>query len=441
MDSRLNQADLLLLAHSFEKGPERWRVGGEFERAFLQADGSPLPFFGERGVQWFLQTYMEKYGWKPKYEGDNLIELKGPPRAPTPASPFLTLEPGAQVELSGGAYLRLRDLAEELREDRLHTMEILQDTGITPTACGLTPYAKIDDILFVPKGRYAVMQRYLPSRGPRAHWMMKGTCAVQASFDFADEADCSRKFHLVTDLAPLTVAMFANSPIAEGKVTGWMSTRAWVWTQTDSARTGFPAAVQKGYTHAGWIDYLLDSPMMFYMRDGQWMPANGRSFRSWMHEGIDGLYPTRADWELHQTSVFPECRVKNTLEIRSADAVNSDLAIAFCAYWKGLLYSRAALDGARMVADRLKTAGTPEDRHLEAARHGLSAIFGGFEASVMARDLVTLARLGLREQGEELELLRPLEELVATERSPAAALLSAWLRDPSPANILPRIRW
>ncbi|HND30111.1 MAG TPA: glutamate--cysteine ligase, partial [Myxococcota bacterium] len=116
-------------------------------------------------------------------------------------------------------------------------------------------------------------------------------------------------------------------------------------------------------------------------------------------------------------------------------------AIAFCAYWKGLLYSRAALDGARAVADRLKTAGTPEDRHLEAARHGLAAIFGGFEATDMARDLVTLARLGLREQGEELEYLRPLEELVASGRSPAAALLNAWLRDPSPTNILPRIRW
>ena len=444
---RLTRRDLIDGYRRHEKTADRWMVGGEFERALLNERGIPVPYFGERGISWFLGEFMRRHGWKAKYEAGNCIELKGEPLAPAPAHPFLTLEPGSQVELSGAPYTRLADLAAEIRLNRAQIMEIVEGTGGTWTSCGLTPWAKIADIPFVPKGRYEVMQVYLPAQGPRAHWMMKGTCAVQVTCDFGDEADCARKFHLITDLAPLTVAMFANSPVAEGAPSGWMSTRAWVWTQTDNARTGFP--LHRSFSYEGWVDWLLDSPMMFYMRGGRWTPAHGRTFRAWMADGIDGQFPGPADWELHQTSVFPEARVKNAIEIRSADAVSAPLSIAFCAYWKGLLYARPALDAARAVADRLTAGGTHAGRHLEAARSGLAARFGEgagpgvgiVSAAELARELVDLAREGLRSLGEPTDLLDPLAEQVASGRSPAHAFLEAWERDSSPANILPQIAW
>lgn len=438
----LTEADLLESYRSYEKPRERWLVGAEFERAVLRQDGQPVPYFGEDGIAWLLQTFMDRHAWKPKYEGEHLIELKGPPLAPTPADPYLTLEPGAQVELSGAAYAQLSDLAKEAEQNQADLQAILNEKNLVLSACGLTPYATIADIPFVPKGRYAVMQRYLPAQGARAHWMMKGTCAVQASFDFSDEKDAARKFHLITDLAPLTVAMFANSPIAEGRPSGWQSTRAWIWTQTDATRTGFPPGVMQGYTHQGWVDYLLDSPMMFYMRGKEWMPAHGRSFRSWLKDGIEGQFPTMADWQLHQTSVFPEARIKNTVEIRSADAVSLPLGVAFCAYWKGLLYNDAALDAARAVANRMiQGSESHADRHLQAAKLALGARFGGHAAAELAQELVQIATQGLKEMGEVTALIEPLTAQMATGRAPAQMLLEAWEQNSDPKHILPLITW
>lgn len=347
----------------------------------------------------------------------------------------LSLEPGGQVELSGAPHLRLADLAAEVRGNRALLLDISQGHDHRWISCGLTPYARIADIPYVPKGRYAVMREYLPSRGDLAPWMMKGTCSVQANYDYTDEDDCARKFRVALDLGPLTTAIFANSPIAEGRPTGFASYRGNIWTRTDPARTGFPARVRAGYTHAGWVDYLLDTPMMFYKRDGAWIPANGVTFRAWMEHGIDGLYPSLPDWELHQTSVFPEVRVKRTIEIRGADAVNIDLSIAFCALWSGLFYG--SLDAATDIAARFAaTAGTPEEKHFAAARDGMAARFGDHLGADWAREIVACARAGLVAIEEDTTLLDPLVELVAAGRSPAVALMEAWERDPSPANVL-----
>ena len=39
-------------------------------------------------------------------------------------------------------------------------------------------------------------------------------------------------------LQPIATALFANSPFVEGKPTGYLSSRAHVWTDTDPDRTG-----------------------------------------------------------------------------------------------------------------------------------------------------------------------------------------------------------
>jgi glutamate--cysteine ligase len=142
----------------------------------------------------------------------------------------------------------------------------------------------------------------------------------------------------------------------------------------------------------------------------------------------------------HQTSVFPEVRVKRTIEIRGADAVNVELAVGFCALWTGLLYG--ALDEAVALADRFAaTPGTPEERHLAGARSGLAATYGAHAAADWAREAVALAYRGLAAIGEDQKLLDPLAERVASGRSPAADVIDAWERDPSPANVLKAVAY
>ncbi|MFZ5481697.1 MAG: glutamate--cysteine ligase [Myxococcota bacterium] len=426
---RLTYDRLLSTWRGYGAPRARWRVGGEYERAVVRGDGRAVAYDDADGIRWILERLAAKTGWKLKREGESPIEVVGPGEAGS-----ITLEPGGQVELSGAPFLRLADLAAEVRQNRAQLYELAEGHDLHWIACGLTPYARIADIPFVPKGRYRVMREYLPQHGELAHWMMKGTCSVQANYDYADEEDCARKFRVALDLAALNTAMFANSPVAEGKATGFASWRAYVWTKTDPDRTGFPPKVRARYTHAGWIDYLLDVPMMFYRPGGEWRPANGVPFRKWMEEGIDGVYPTAADWDLHQTSVFPEVRVKRTIEIRGADAVPVDLAIAFCALWTGLLYGD--LDSAEVLARKFAAADDHEARHLAAAKHGLDARFGPHSGAEWAQALVQLATNGLKEIGEDASLLHPLAARVEAGRSPAKDYVEAWERDPSPANIL-----
>lgn len=410
---------------------ERWLVGGEFERAVVRGDGRPVGYADVDGIRWILDRLAERTGWKRYLEGENVIALEGDGAS-------ITLEPGGQVELSGAPHRTLAGLAAEVRKNRADLLALSEGHDLHWIACGLTPYPPIDAVGWVPKGRYVVMREYLPAHGDLAHWMMKGTCSVQANFDYADEADCARKFKVASGLGPLNTAIFANSPIAAGKETGFLSYRGHIWTRTDPARTGFPAAVRAGYSHAGWVDYLLDTPMMFYKPGGVWKPAHGVSFRRWMAEGIDGVFPGEDDWALHQTSVFPEVRVKRTIEIRGADQVSLDLAIGFCALWTGVLYG--ALDEAeQLTAAFTASAETPEARHHTAARSGLEGEMSGRRAADWARALVEIAHKGLLAIGEDPSHLAALEAQVATGRSPGHAFLEAWRRDPSPANILRQV--
>jgi glutamate--cysteine ligase len=233
------------------------------------------------------------------------------------------------------------------------------------------------------------------------------------------------------------VAAFANSPIGEGRELGWMSYRGHIWSRVDPRRTGFPPAVSAGYSHAAWVEYLLDTPMMFHYHHGAWRPSEGRTFRQWMTDGIDGEFPTLEDWTLHQTSVFPEVRVKRTIEIRSADAVPLELAIAFCALWTGALYG--ALGETRAFARTFAAASgdrSREEGFAFAALLGLEGHWGGRPLAEWAAELGEIARKGLVEIGEDTTLLDPFLTLAAEGRSPGAKLLDAFRLDPSPRNVL-----
>lgn len=422
-DVRLDRDALLGAFHSYGKPREAWRVGAEIERHLLLPDGRPLPYFGAPGVGWLLDRVADQGAWERYFEGDHLIALfRG--------GASVTLEPGSQFELSGAPHARLAPLVAEAAAFADDVDALLAGTGVRQVLLGFTPYARIPEIPWVPKGRYVVMREHLGATGPLAHHMMKGTCATQATFDFADEADCAAKVQVGTSIGPLTTAIFANSPLAEGAPTGFMSFRGHIWTRTDPARTGFPEAAEQ-FSFERWTDYLLDTPMMFTKIDGVWAPARGLTFRRWMESGLEGRFPTWDDWDLHLTSVFPELRVKRGIEVRGADAVPIPLLGAFSALFEGIFYDRRALDEAGALGAELRAAGTVAERFEAACRGGLEGQLGGRRTAEWARELVRIAAGGLeRSFPEDRPLLGPVEALAEAGRSPGAWLLDAWERAP-----------
>ena len=433
-------ADALL--HAFQgygRPREQFLIGGEFERAVVRPDGGPVFYDDPDGIRWILEQIKARQpGWKGVYEGEQIIALVRPNGA------NITLEPGGQVELSGAPHPTLKQVAAELDENRSLLLELARESNgrLMWTACGLTPIAPIESIGWMPKGRYVIMREYLPQQGDLAHWMMKGTSSVQANYDFIDEADCARKVRLCAGLAPLTTALFANSPLSENKPTGFMSTRGHVWTRTDPDRTGFPPGLRSDYTHARWVEYLLDVPMMFYKRGSSWVPAKGRSFRHYMEQGFEDHFPSWHDWDLHQTSVFPEVRIKRTIEVRGADCVDHELAMAFCALFTGLLYCPQALEAALALVDDIERHGTRDSRLATACQHALAGEIEGGRIGDWARELGQIAQAGMKGcLPDDAAYLDPLLARIESGRCPAVDVLEAWQRDPSPAAVLQSVRY
>ena len=68
--------------------------------------------------------------------------------------------------------------------------------------------------------------------------MMFRTATIQANYDFSSESDMIKKMRVSQSLQPVIIALYANSPFIDGKVTNYTSFRSYIWTKTDKKRCG-----------------------------------------------------------------------------------------------------------------------------------------------------------------------------------------------------------
>jgi glutamate--cysteine ligase len=254
----------------------------------------------------------------------------------------------------------------------------------------------------MPKGRYAIMRRYMQIKGSLGLDMMLRTCTVQVNLDFLSEADMVEKLRLSMALQPLATALFANSPFKEGADTGFASYRSHVWTDTDPDRCGIPPVIyEPGFGFERYVDWLLDVPMYFVYRDGTYHDVAGQSFRAFMAgklPGFEGQMPRMSDWADHMTTAFTEVRLKKFLEMRGADAGPPDMLAALPAFWVGLLYD----DAAQKAAWSFLHDHCPDDvlaLRNDVPRMGLAAPWCGRKVQDFARDILAIAEQGLKARG------------------------------------------
>ena len=77
------------------------------------------------------------------------------------------------------------------------------------------------------------MKKFMPKVGKLGLDMMLRTCTIQVNLDYLNEKDMVQKFQTSLALQSISTAIFANSPFIEGKESGYLSSRAIVWTDTD----------------------------------------------------------------------------------------------------------------------------------------------------------------------------------------------------------------
>lgn len=411
---------------------EDWKVGLEHEKLLLRAGTTDaVPYEGESGVAAVLRAF-SRFGYQPFEEEGRII-------AAQKNGLTVSIEPGGQIELSGRPFADVHVVAAELDRHHSKCREIAEELGVEFLAVGYRPWGTAETGPWMPKNRYRVMRPFLAARGRLAQDMMAMTAAVQASFDFSGERDAAEKLRVALAIQPAVTALYANSPVVNGKESGWKSYRAAVWEETDPARCGTPAfPFEPGFEedpYGRYVDWALDVPMIFLRRRGAYLHPGGRTFRAFLDGGLDGERPTLADWEDHLTTLFPDVRMKGVIEVRGADACDAAMTRALLAFWKGILYCSQARAEAWEAVGRF----TLHERRTLTEAAGRAALAGrapdGRTLGEIARTLVEVAAGGLcrqrccGEDGEDERIwLAPLQERAASGRSPADDSLEVFRR-------------
>jgi glutamate--cysteine ligase len=337
--------------------------------------------------------------------------------------------------MSGAQLKQLSQIDDELQR---HLHELSKLSAHFPLDFewkGLNPHQSIDEVNWMPKRRYEIMRSYLPKRGDRALYMMGLTCTVQANLDITSAEDFAFKLRLATGVGPLVTALFANSPIYNGRRTRYRSYRAHVWTRVDPDRCGIQRFVfESDASFADYTDWAVKIPLFFLERDGELKDISGRAtFADLMAGKIAGCEATLDDWKVHLSTLFPEARPRPHLEVRSADVVPPEAIVACPALWKGILYDDDCAMAAWDLVKRLSYSQRLQFAD-DVARDALIArrLHGAGKIQDLCRELLEIARLGLVRQAEagrgeagDEAYLNPLHELVARGKTYADLTLEA----------------
>jgi glutamate--cysteine ligase len=421
-----SKAELLAPFERSQKPRRDWRVGVETEKfGFIIPSASPIAYAGVVGITGVMEELSKRFGWVPESE-----HVGGPVIALRRGQSSVTVEPGGQLELGGAPLPNLHEMRTELRQYLTELGSVSHPLDVKWASVGFNPIARRDQLPWVPKSRYAIMREYLPSRGSGALDMMQRTATIQVNFDYDSERDALRKMRILLRLAPIVQAMTAHAPLAEKQIMPWQSMRGDVWLRMDPARSGLIESLWSAPnpSYETYVEWALDAGMFLFKRGNQVVANTGQTFRSFLADGFQGHRATLADWVLHLNTLFPEVRLRHTIEVRCCDAQPMDTLLAVPAIFTGITYDDLALDAADRLTNTLTFAAVQAARPA-LVRDGLEAMLGGQPVRRWAEQLLTIAGEGLARRGRfdagnisEQHYLEPLVRLIDSGHTPALRL-------------------
>jgi len=426
-----NKYQLIEYFSNGSKDISQLSIGTEHEKFFYHKQSlKRLDYNSTPGIEQIL-NYLQKTGWSPIMENEYIVGLKN-------NGTSISLEPGGQYELSGNNF---KTIHETYAESKTHFDElkiICTRFNILNLAIGFDPMWAREDIQWMPKKRYNIMRAYMPARGNSGLDMMINTATIQVNLDYLDENDMIKKFRVAQAIQHIITAIFANSPFSEGKPNGYLSYRSNVWDDTDPDRCGFLSFIfDKNFGFERYTDYLLNVPMYFIYRNGEYIPSGNISFRDFMN-GKHKLRPVMTDWETHVSTVFPDIRLKQFIEMRGADASCCSMISALAAFWVGLFYNQDSLDNVYSIINTWDIKSMINIRS-QVPKFGLKASYKNINVQQIASRLIDLSIAGLSEREQSLGIeyegkyLDPMINIVRTGKTQAEKLLddyyNLWNKD------------
>lgn len=396
-------------------------IGVEHEKPpFYLADNAPVPFSGEggrRGVADFINAMVAR-GWDAgQVEHGRVIDIRK-------NNVSWTFEPGLQMETGGAPLKTVHQNARETDRTINEALEVCGDLGIGLLAMGYHPTHNAAELPFMPKSRYEMFRDYIrANKYPNMPEIMSCTSTVQVNLGYQDEADMVKMLRVSLALQPVATALFACSPFAQGKTTGYESYRSHKIYNSLGGRYGFmlPIAFDEGFGFEMFVDFALNKmPLLGVYQGNTFVAAGGKPFQDFIDGKLDicpGQHAALADWQNHLNTVWSEVRLRRFLEMRGADNGPAEMIKALPAFWVGLLYDRQALDDAyEMIRDW-----TAEDREylrIMAPQQGLQTPFMGTTVQDIAKNALTISQAGLQRRGaldragnDESVYLEPLHEI------------------------------
>ena len=413
------------------KSKTNLKIGVEHEKFILNKNTlKPLSYEEQNGIKEILEK-LTTIGWLPLYDDNKktIIALKRGKEA-------ITLEPGGQIELSGAPLDNIHETCEETTNHLKELKKIGNELNFILLGMGVEPNLKLDDFPWMPKQRYGIMKKYMTKVGTLGHHMMKRTCTNQVNIDYSSEVDMIEKLRLMFNLESIATAMFANSPFDQGKISKYKSLRSHFWHHTDPDRTGLlPFVFEKGFSFEKYTDYALSVPMYFINRNHHYIDMTKYTFKEYLDENSNNQDDAilLKDWEDHLTTLFPQVRLKQYIEIRSMDACSWDLICSQPAFWIGILYDDEIMDNVKEITE----SWTQEDREYlnkTVPQEGLQSTFKEKKLISFAQDFFELSKKGLKKRNrlskngefDESIHMKDLEKNLENGCSPADCLINKY---------------
>ncbi len=397
------------------------RIGVEHEKFLFNK--TDLKRINYDQIKKIFEILKEK-GWEPQLEKDKLIGLKR-------QNQKITTEPGFQYELSGAPFKNIHSVCSENSTHFNELKEVFKSTNITTSSIAYDPFNKLTDIPKSPKERYKIMTSEMPKGGKLSLDMMYKTAGIQINYDYTSEEDFEKKFKIGNYLAPLTVALFANSPFYENKFSGFLSYRGKVWQETN--RGGIMPITFENINFEKYIDHAINYPILFIKKKGKYHSPNGQTFNDFLNGNLSflkGEMPTLEDFENHLGTIFTEIRLKQVIEFRSLDTCNFGCICNGPSFFTGLIYG--SLEETYEIIKNWKKEEVME-AYLNAPKQGLNSLLQNKKLVDWAKIFLDLSKKGLEKRNElnksgknETIYLKHIEEIISNKKTRAEMLIEQY---------------
>ena len=402
------------------KSSDQLKIGVEHERFLFE--GKEKKRITNNTLNQLFEN-LKKNKWKPLYEKENIVGMKR-------KSQQITTEPGLQCELSGAPLNNIHEVCSESSTFLKEIQQASQGLNISTVSIGFDPFNSLKSIPQSPKQRYKIMTEEMPKGGKQSLEMMYRTCGIQINYDYVSESNFEKIFRLGNYLTPLTIALYANSPFENSRLSGFQSYRNKVWQNT--SRGGIMSIAFEKMSFEKYFDYVIDYPILFATKDKNYIKPNGQTFKDFIQGNFSNLKgeANLSDFATHLATIFTEVRLKQYIELRSLDACDWECLCDGPAFFTGLFYS--SLDEAYNTVIKWKKENVM-NAYLEAPKKGLETELEGKKLYQWGEIFLNMTKEGLinRKQmnsknRDETVYLQHVENVIKNRKNRAQLLIEKY---------------